>query len=59
VTWLVFSFILEICSRPLAVVLLFADIFPEHWLHHPLLQSVLAIMLTLVMLYGWAGSPAW
>jgi uncharacterized membrane protein len=52
VTWLVFSFILEnLLKAGLPVVLLFADIFPEHWLHHPLLQSVLAVVLTLVMLY--------
>jgi uncharacterized membrane protein len=52
VTWLVFSFVLDnLVKAGLPVIKLFAAIFPESWLRQPLLQSVLAIVLTLVMLY--------
>jgi uncharacterized membrane protein len=52
VTYLIFSFLLtELAKAGLPVIQLFAAIFPENWLRHPLSQSVLAIVLTLVMLY--------
>jgi uncharacterized membrane protein len=52
VTWLIFSFLLETLAktgRPL--VRIFDAIFPAAWLSDPWLQSVLAVVLTLVLLY--------
>jgi uncharacterized membrane protein len=52
ITYLIFKFLLDaLANAGLPVVKLFAAIFPENWLNQPWLQSVLAIMLTLVMLY--------
>jgi len=52
VTYLIFSFLLSTLAKAgLPVIKLFAVIFPEEWLSQPMLQSVLAIVLTLVMLY--------
>jgi uncharacterized membrane protein len=52
VTYLIFRFLLgALAEAGLPVVKLFATIFPENWLSQPWLQSVLAIVLTLVMLY--------
>ncbi|MGB9406340.1 MAG: DUF502 domain-containing protein [Terracidiphilus sp.] len=52
VTYLIFSFLLGALAKAgLPVIQLFAAIFPENWLSQPLLQSVLAIVLTLVVLY--------
>jgi uncharacterized membrane protein len=52
VTYLIFSFLLsELARAGLPVIQLFATIFPERWLHQAPLQSVLAIVLTLVMLF--------
>jgi len=52
VTYLIFSFLLSTLAKAgLPVIQLFAVIFPENWLSQPWLQSVLAIVLTLVMLY--------
>ncbi len=52
VTWLVFSFVLgSLAKAGLPVIQLFESIFPEDWLAQPWLQSVLAIVLTLVVLY--------
>ena len=52
VTYLIFSFLLgSLAKAGLPVVQFFAAIFPEDWLRHPLMQSVLAIVLTLVVLY--------
>jgi len=52
VTYLIFSFLLgSLAKAGLPVVQLFAAIFPEEWLGQPWLQSVLAILLTLVVLY--------
>jgi uncharacterized membrane protein len=52
VTWLVFSFVLgSLAKAGLPVVQFFAGIFPEEWLSQPWLQSILAIVLTLVVLY--------
>jgi uncharacterized membrane protein len=59
VTYLIFSFLLGTLAKAgLPVIKLFAVIFPEEWLGQPWLQSVLAIVLTLVMLYvvGWVTS---
>jgi len=52
VTYLVFSFVLgSLAKAGLPVVQLLAFLFPEEWLRHPLMQSALAILLTLVVLY--------
>ena len=52
VTYLIFSFLLgSLAKAGLPVVQFFAAIFPEAWLGQPWMQSVLAIVLTLVMLY--------
>ena len=52
VTYLVFSFLLGYLAKAgLPVVQLFAVLFPEAWLRQPWLQSVMAIVLTLVVLY--------
>ncbi len=52
VTWLVFSFLLEKLERagqPLVYGL--QTMYPEAWLKQPWVQSVLAVVLTLVVLY--------
>jgi uncharacterized membrane protein len=52
VTWLIFSFLLSSLAkagRPLVYV--FTAIFPEDGLAQPWVQSVLAVLLTLVVLY--------
>jgi uncharacterized membrane protein len=52
VTYLIFSFLLSTLAKAgLPVIKLFAVIFPEEWLSQPWLQSFLAVVLTLVMLY--------
>jgi uncharacterized membrane protein len=52
ITYVIFKFLLdELAKAGLPVVMLFAAIFPEAWLHHPVLQSMLAVLLTLLMLY--------
>ena len=52
VTYLIFSFLLNALAKAgMPVIKLFAVIFPQEWLSQPWLQSVLAIVLTLVMLY--------
>ncbi|MGA3009755.1 MAG: DUF502 domain-containing protein [Terracidiphilus sp.] len=52
VTYLIFSFLLgSLAKAGLPVVQLFAAIFPANWLNQPWLQSTLAIVLTLVVLY--------
>ena len=51
VTWLIFAFLFgELAKAGLPVVHLLGTIFPEERLLHPLLQSVLAIVLTLAVL---------
>ncbi len=53
VTWLIFSFVFGTLAKAgLPLVQLLADIFPEDWLNAPWLQYVLAILLTLVVLYA-------
>ena len=52
VTFLIFSFVAgELAKAGLPVVHLLAAIFPEGWLSQPVLQPVLAIVLTLAVLY--------
>jgi uncharacterized membrane protein len=52
VTYLIFSFLLgELAKAGMPVIQLFAAIFPENWLHQPVVQLVLSIVLTLLMLY--------
>lgn len=53
VTWLVFSFVLGgLAKAGLPVVRFLGDVFPAgDWFDQPLLQSVLAVMMTLVVLY--------
>lgn len=52
VTWLIFSFLLKtLAEAGLPVVHLFAAVFPGAPIGQPWLQSVLAVVLTLVVLY--------
>ena len=52
VTWLIFSFLFqELAKAGLPAVHLLAAIFPKNCLSQPWLQPVLAILLTLVVLY--------
>lgn len=52
VTYLIFSFLLSALAKAgLPVVQLLAVIFPDAWITQPWLQSVLAVLLTLAVLY--------
>jgi uncharacterized membrane protein len=52
VTYLIFSFLLgSLAKAGLPAVQLLAVLFPEDWLRQPVLQSALAVVLTLVVLY--------
>lgn len=52
VTWLVFSFLLgSLAKAGLPLVHVLEAIFPEDWLAGPIMQSFLAVVLTLVVLY--------
>jgi len=52
ITILIFKFLLdELAKAGMPVIELLAAIFPENWLRHPVVQPILAIVLTLVMLY--------
>ena len=52
VTWLVFSFLLgSLAKAGLPLVHVLEAIFPEAWLAGPIMQSFLAVLLTLVVLY--------
>lgn len=52
VTYLIFSFLFTTLAKAgLPIVMLFAAIFPLGWLGSPFMQSVLAILLTLAVLY--------
>jgi uncharacterized membrane protein len=52
VTWLVFSWVLgSLAKAGLRLVQLLEAIFPEDWMAHPAMQSVLAVLLTLVVLF--------
>jgi uncharacterized membrane protein len=51
-TYVIFSFLLEALAKAgLPFVHLFAAVFPSDWFNYPWLQSVMAILLTLVVLY--------
>ena len=53
VTYLVFSFVLgSLAKAGLPMVQMLAGLFPENWLNHPLLQSIFAVLLTLVVLFA-------
>lgn len=52
VTWLVFSFLLgSLAKAGLPLVHVLETIFPEEWMAGPIMQSFLAVVLTLVVLY--------
>lgn len=52
VTYLIFSFLLgELARAGMPVIQLFAAIFPAAWMSYPWLQSLMAVLLTLVVLY--------
>ena len=52
VTYLIFSFLFtELAKAGLPAVQLLAAFFPAEWLKQPWMQSLLAILLTLVLLY--------
>jgi uncharacterized membrane protein len=52
VTWLIFSFLFKTLAQVgLPIIQLFAVIFPADWLTQPWVQSVLAVVLTLALLY--------
>lgn len=52
VTYLIFSFVLgSLAKAGLPMVQLFEDVFPQDWLRQAWVQSVVAIVLTLIMLY--------
>ncbi len=52
VTWLIFSFLLEeLAKAGMPVVRLLARVFPQVWLARPWMQSAVAVILTLVVLY--------
>src|ERR1700739_708822 len=51
-TWLGFSFVVgSLPKAGLPLVHVLAAIFPEDWLAGPVMQSVLAVLVTLVVLY--------
>lgn len=59
VTWLVFSFLLDKLARAgQPLVYWFETIFPAAWLKQPWMQPVLAVLMTLLVLYalGWLTS---
>jgi uncharacterized membrane protein len=52
VTYLIFSFLLGTLAKAgLPVIQFFATVFPEKWLGQPWLQPVLAVVLTLAVLF--------
>jgi uncharacterized membrane protein len=52
VTYLIFSFLLsELARAGMPLVLMFAAFFPKQWLAQPWMQSLLAVVLTLAVLY--------
>lgn len=52
VTYLIFSFVLgSLAKAGLPMVQLFEDVFPQDWLRQAWVQSVVAIVLTVIMLY--------
>ncbi len=52
VTYLIFSFLLgSLAKAGMPAVQFLAVLFPEQWLHQPWMESVLAILLTLLVLF--------
>jgi uncharacterized membrane protein len=52
ITFLIFKFLLDqLAQAGLPVIQFLAAVFPENWLRKPMVQPVLAIVLTLMMLY--------
>jgi uncharacterized membrane protein len=52
VTWLVFKFLVEsLAEAGLPLVRVFARVFPQDWLSRTWVQSLLAVLLTLALLY--------
>jgi uncharacterized membrane protein len=52
VTWIVFSFVLgNLAKAGLPLVQMLGDFLPGEWVEQPWVQSILAIVLTLVVLY--------
>ena len=52
VTWLVFSFVVGNLARAgLPLVVMLGDVLPGAWIEQPWVQSILAVSLTLVVLY--------
>ena len=52
VTYLIFSFLFETLAKAgLPLVRFFLAVFPSDWLASPFMESVLAILLTLAVLY--------
>ena len=52
VTWLVFSWVLgSLAKAGLPLVQLLEAIFPQHWMAQPVMQSAMAVVLTLVVLF--------
>ena len=52
ITFLIFKFLLdELAKAGMPVIELLAAFFPDNWLRQPMVQPLLAIVLTLVMLY--------
>jgi uncharacterized membrane protein len=52
ITWIVFSFVLSnLAKAGLPAVRLLGTIFPGDWIGEPWLQSILAVFITLIVLY--------
>jgi len=59
VTWLVFSFLLDnLAKAGLPLVHVLETVFPAEWLRQPWMQSSLAVLMTLLLLFllGWLTS---
>jgi len=59
VTWLVFSFLLDnLAKAGLPLVHVLENVFPAEWLRQPWMQSSLAVLMTLLLLFllGWLTS---
>ncbi|HUD53966.1 MAG TPA: DUF502 domain-containing protein [Terracidiphilus sp.] len=53
VTWLVFSFVFtSLANAGLPIVRFLGNVIPGDWIDQPWLESVLAVGLTLIVLYG-------
>jgi uncharacterized membrane protein len=53
VTWLVFSWVFtRLANAGLPLVRAFGDVLPSGWIDQPWLESILAVSLTLIVLYG-------